>query len=223
MWYCIFVYNDGGFTITNSTTLHGLNEFFSNATYGGQTFSTLNTNASAFETQNGESIIAYYNPSCTTEYISNEQLSSSGNTFGFPQKTMCVNFIYDLNGNKGPNTVGKDIGFITVFNATDSIVVAPMPSSVNNATFEGSSDINWANAAKACTQMDSETRLPNIDELSAMLINKDIVNLTGSSGLLWSSTVFSTKPTQAWQVFFTKGVRDTENKVLARQVRCVKR
>ncbi len=210
--------------IPTPTTLHDLNAFFSQATYGGASFSTLNTNAAAFESQNGESIIAYYNPSCTTEYISNETVSSTGNTFGFPQKTMCVNFIYDLNGNKGPNTVGKDIGIMTVFNATDSVVVAPVPSSTNYATYEGNNTIAWENAAKACSQEDSESRLPNIEELSSMLINQNIINLNNAPGdLVWSSTVFSAAPRQAWQVYVTRGVRDTENKSLTRGVRCVKR
>ena len=40
---------------------------------------------------------------------------------------VCANFIYDLNGNKGPNTVGKDIGIMSVLYPSDSVVVAPMP------------------------------------------------------------------------------------------------
>ena len=33
----------------------------------------------------------------------------------------CVNFIYDLNGKKGPNTMGKDMGFMTMLYPFDFI------------------------------------------------------------------------------------------------------
>ena len=41
------------------------------------------------------------------------------------QPEICVNFVFDLNGTKGPNTVGKDIGTMTALYASDSVVVAP--------------------------------------------------------------------------------------------------
>ncbi|MCM1010434.1 MAG: prepilin-type N-terminal cleavage/methylation domain-containing protein, partial [Fusobacterium sp.] len=199
------------------TTLYELNSWFKHAAYSGSSYSTLNTKAAAFETQNGESIIAFYNQSCRTEYINQESLTQYGNNFGFPEATMCLNFIYDLNGSKGPNTAGKDIGIITVFNATDSIVVAPMPSSATNA---GGTTYNWQNASKACTQQDSESRLPNIDELSAMLINKDIINLTGRR--FWSGTVHST--TRAWESGLDYGGRASDYKTISdKSARCVKR
>ncbi len=197
------------------TTLYELSSWFRSVAYSGSSYSTMDTKAAAFETQNGESIIAFYNQSCRTEYLNQENLTVLGNVFGFPQSNMCVNFIYDLNGNKGPNTVGKDIGIITVFNATDSSVVAPLPSSSTNA---GSAE--WANAAKLCTNADSETRLPNIDELSAMLINKDIVNLTATSGL-WSSTISNSE--RAWDVYTIYGRRASGEKSNSYAVRCVKR
>ncbi|MCM1010902.1 MAG: hypothetical protein NC390_08545 [Fusobacterium sp.] len=212
----------GASTLTTPKTLHTLNDKFrSAAAYGSTSYSAINTNAVAFETQNGESIVAYYNPACRTEYLSNETRSSTLNVFGYPQTTMCVNFIYDLNGTKGPNTVGKDIGIITVFNATDSIVVAPMPNSTRNATYESSDTMQWKNAAKACTLQDSESRIPNIDEASALLININLFNL-GTNGL-WTSTILSEEPTQAWEISPSTGIRTTEYKIQARQVRCIKR
>ena len=128
---------------------------------------------------------------------------------------MCINFIYDLNGNKGPNTVGKDIGIMTIFNATDSNIVAPMPSSANNA-----GQATWYNAAKLCTNADSETRLPSIDELSAMLINKDIINLTASSDF-WSGSVNNSD--RAWAVNPYNSIRGAVDKSLTRSIRCVRR
>lgn len=59
----------------------------------------VNTKAAAFETQNGESILTYYNPNCQGE------MNETG--MYYTQSKMCANFVYDLNGNKGPNTVGQ--------------------------------------------------------------------------------------------------------------------
>ena len=201
------------------TTLYTLNAWFRSAAYSGSSYSTKDTKAAAFETQNGESIVAYYNQSCRTEYLSEATLNRLGDAYGFPEANMCVNFIYDLNGNKGPNTVGKDIGFITVFNSMDSVVVAPMPSSSQNAG-GATATHTWNNAAKACTNDDPETRIPNIDELSAMLINKDIVNLTASARF-WSGSVWSSD--RAWNVNAGGGARGSDGKTSSYSVRCVRR
>ncbi len=207
--------NMAGSQTTMPTTLYELNNWFRNVAHSGSSYSTIDTKAAAFETQNGESIIAFYNQSCRTEYLNQESLAIYGDAFGFPQSNMCVNFIYDLNGSKGPNTVGKDIGIMTVFNATDSNIVAPMPSSANNA-----GQATWYEAAKTCTNADRETRIPNIDELSAMHINKDIVNLTPSVWF-WSGSVYSVN--KAWNVNTGYGVRISSYKTDTHYVRCVKR
>ncbi len=220
-----------GGTLTTPADLHTLDANFSGATYDTVTFKAANTKAAAFETQNGESIIAYYNPSCKTIYLNEETVTQWGKPWGFNEATMCVNFIYDLNGNKGPNTVGKDIGFITVFNATDSIVVAPMPSSATNA----GDQLSFNQASEACTSRDSESRLPNINELSSMYINGNLIGLaprgkedstgaviSGSSGHYWSGNVFDEEHT--WGI-------DTNNKYRTplhrdskgASARCVKR
>ncbi len=197
------------------TTLYELNAWFSSVATSGSSYSTMDTKAAAFETQNGESIVAYYNQSCKYEYLNEASLTAIGNVYGFPEATMCVNFLYDLNGNKGPNTIGKDMGFITSFNSNEPLVVAPMPSSVANA---GAS--LWAGAASLCTAQDSESRIPNIDELSAMLINKDLINLTASAGF-WSGSSFSAD--RAWEVGTSHGGRHSYSKLNGFYVRCVKR
>ncbi len=207
--------NMAGSQTSMPTTLYELSSFFRSATFSNSSYSTMDTKAAAFETQNGESIVAFYNQSCPTEYLNEVSLTQDGYAFGFPQSNMCVNFIYDLNGNKGPNTVGKDIGIMTVFNATDSNVVAPMPSSANNA-----GQTTWYNAAKMCTSADSETRIPNINELSAMFINQNIVNLTASA-LFWSGSVSTSS--HAWDVSTYFGVRGSYAKTHTGYVRCVKR
>jgi len=197
---------------TVPTTLYKLNGHFSSASYSGTTFSTNNSKAVAFETQNGESIIAYYNPSCITEFLNEEGAEVNS----FPEKNMCLNFVYDLNGSKGPNTVGKDIGIMTVFNATDSVVVAPMPSSARNASGTHTFD----NAPKACTSEDPDSRIPNIDELSSMLINKDLINLSAPDDFRSGSVYNKGK---VWTVRVTVGHRYAYNKTTPLFVRCIKR
>ncbi len=200
---------------TLPTTLYQLNSWFQSVVYSGSSYSTMDTKAAAFETQNGESIVAYYNHSCKYEYLNESGLNQWGNVIGFPQSTMCVNFIYDLNGNKGPNTIGKDMGIITAFNSNDPIVVAPMPSSSENAGESGLSG-----AGSLCTAQSSESRIPNIDELSAMLINNSIINLTGSAHF-WSGTVLSSG--KALEVNTYYGTRGSTSRTTEHYIRCVKR
>ena len=206
-----------GSQITMPTTLFELNSYFSHVEYSGSTYETKDTKAAAFETQNGESILAFYNQTCRAEYLNEANKSQYNSTYGFPHSTMCVNFIYDLNGSKGPNTAGKDIGVITVFNSTDSVVVAPLASKTTNAG--NNSSYTWNDASKACTAEDSESRIPNIDELSAMLINTDLFKL---SGYLWSSSVLNAQ--QAWTVTVSHNIRSTHMKTASDgNVRCIKR
>lgn len=192
------------------TTLSELNSMFTDSYSDFQNpQSSINTKAAAFETQNGESIAVYYNPQCVADM---------GETaWHYSQPKMCADFIYDLNGNKGPNTVGKDIGFITALYPSDPVVVAPMPVMQN---IDGKAQ---SAAGKACTDMDSESRLPNREELSAMFYNRDLIGI--SSGYFWSSSVISIENTnKAWFLLFSLGTRSVGNLTGANyQVRCVKR
>ena len=159
-------------------TLVEYNSFFNfSDTY---TYRQLDTKAAAFETANGESVAVYYNPFCTP-------YAERAESAYYIQPYMCANFIYDLNGSKGPNTMGKDIGFITAFYATDSKVVAPVP--LNNDLARGNS---YSNLQKACKKMDDESRMPNIDELASIACNRTLsgVNLSayGSGTLLQDRT-----------------------------------
>ena len=187
------------------SALNELNPELASVTWNGSALSFLNTKAAAFETANGESIAVYYNPSCRPEL--NE-------TYTHPvQNRFCVNFIFDLNGNKGPNTVGKDIGFITAFNPTDSTVVAPLPASTQTAY------LVHEQASAFCQQQ--EGRLPNRDELAAMFFNKYLLGISSDS--CWSSTIATFNPANAWIQNFNDGASWTTGKTLNRTIRCVKR
>ena len=170
----------------------------------------INTKAAAFETQNGESVLLFYNPYCTGD--------TEGNTWHYSQPKMCANFIYDLNGNKGPNAVGKDIGFITALYPTDSNVVAPYALSTNAAT----SAVKQTEASAKCSAQDAESRLPNRDELSAMFYNKELLGI--ASGHFWSGSVISSGESgTAWAQSFNAGNRLPGSRSGTDDVRCVKR
>ena len=185
-------------------TLVGLQSLFA-----GSFYSQTDTKAAAFETANGESIIAYYNPACSGD---NEETNL------YMQTKMCANFIYDLNGNKGPNTVGKDIGFISVLYPTDSIVVAPMPISRQQE-----SNVSQVAAGNACRNLGGEeARLPNRFELASIFYNNKLVGATVSEQ--WSSTLYMKNgATQAWTMRFHSGNQGLRDKTGAGYYRCIKR
>ncbi len=167
----------------------------------------INTKAAAFETQNGESIVVYYNPNCESD------MQEVNNVFA--QTKMCANFVYDLNGNKGPNTVGKDIGFISVLYPSDSIVVSPQPLT-NNVSNTGSS----TNTSSLCKTQDADSRAPNRDELSAMFYNMKFLGI--ERGLYWSTAVRSST-NNMWHQSFDTGRRYLGAPGSAAFLRCVKR
>ncbi len=178
-------------------------------------YNHLDTKAAAFETANGESLLAFYNPTCT----SLAGITDSGGAVVVPDK-VCANFIYDLNGTKGPNTFGKDIGLITVFYPSDSVVVAPMPYLRG-----GDLNVDWRAASSSCKNIDSEYRAPNLEEMMALMYNHDVTDV--GSNRYWTTT--REDSSRAWLVSLTNrawasGIgTDTGADGVAMSVRCVKR
>ncbi len=202
-----------GSGIVFPTKLSELNSMFT-STYqsaiAGQSYTNpqkdIDTKAAAFETQNGESIAVFYNPQC--------QADLGEASFYYAQPKMCANFVYDLNGNKGPNAFGKDIGFITALYASDPVVVAP------NVLPTDAGSPQHMNAPATCTAQDSESRLPNKDELAAMFYNKQLLGTTQFG--YWSGTVIS--DINAWYVHFDGGFCSaTIRGNVTHGARCVKR
>ena len=192
-------------------TLVELNNYFNyNSGVGSDgvvhSYSQIDTKAAAFETANGESVIVYYNPYCRTD--------TSYETH-YIQPYMCANFVYDLNGTKGPNTFGKDIGFITVFNSVDSVIVAPYP-----LARDLNSKYSVSEASKHCRELDSESRLPTHDELKAIFVNKNLIGGIGTSGYYYISSSLIA-PGTSWHLSVYDGtIYPHESKGY---VRCVKR
>ena len=173
------VINVDGSRKVNINELKMLSDFNPLAVTGCGVQNSIDTGAAAFETANGESILLHYNPICS---IKNERDSVTSIV-----SAMCANFIYDLNGTKGPNTIGKDVGFMTLFYSTDSILVAPV---VIKDDGNNNSDKNYTfdEARQLCRARDA--RVPNIEELMAIYMNNAFLDtqFTGGGSNFWSST-----------------------------------
>ena len=172
----------------------------------------INVQAAAFETANGESIAVYYQPNCAADM-------QEGSVYMIQPK-ICANFIYDLNGTKGPNTVGKDIGFITVLYPTDSVVVAPLPH-VN----AGQRGLSIEEGTQYCTNLDSEYRVPNKDEAAALFVNKDMIGNLPAGWLTTSSKGLENGSLRIWtqSTYTGNRVLTGESASNDNYVRCVKR
>lgn len=145
-------------------------------------YSAINSKVAAFETQNGESVAVYYNPNCL--YSSTSADNGLWN-YRYPHNWYCANFVYDLNGKKGPNTLNKDIGVITAFFATDSLVVGPVPYSARSV------DNTPEGFPKVCTKLGGEYRIPNIYEAISLYINKNLFKLNLDNGIMTSTSVYN--------------------------------
>ncbi len=211
--------NMAGSTISWPKKVSEWNEQFVNFSFVGSywnddgthqyySYSQPDTKAAAFETQNGESIALLYNPNC---------IDNPGDVWQYVQPLMCANFVYDLNGNKGPNQVGKDIGFVTALYNTNPSIVSPLPLATD-ATNGAKMVLEQAGAA--CVTQDSASRVPNIDELMSMYFNKGLINMP-STEKYWSSSLISNGG--AWHLLFYMGVRYTHSRTNTHFVRCVKR
>ena len=195
-----------------------LNPNFVNATFENLSKSIYDNKVAAFETVNGENIAVFYNQNC--------QADMGENTYYLLQSKVCAIFIYDLNGSKGPNTVGKDIGVMTVLYPTDSVVAAPVvyvrDASVSNQY------VTWYQAAENCRGLDGEYRLPNREEVFSLFVNKYLLGLpaTGSGNTnTWTATAYpnDTQPS-AYHCHIESGtVHHLRKSQPNARARCVKR
>ena len=167
------------------------------------------TKAAAFETANGESIVVYYNPNCIADTLNINP--------HYSQPYMCASFVYDLNGTKGPNTIGKDMGFISAIYPSDTIVVAPVPVS------NGRRSVNISSAGDACRSLDDDYRVPNREELMSMFYNRILIDSsTASIGNFYSSSFYNNR-SQYWRVNFHSGNIYVSPSDMTRDVYCIKR
>ena len=165
------------------TDMTSLNRYITNTTDNGLQH-IVNTKAGAFITKNGESVAVFYNPYCIPRDI-----MAHSNFSGYSdrlehriQNYLCANFIYDLNGRKGPNRIGDDMGVITAMYSTEPDVLALELYKKKLSTGIG----NYATGLRECRKHNGY-RLPNIDELTAIWYNYAIFD-TYTSGDYLSAT-----------------------------------
>ncbi len=172
--------------------------------------------AAAFETVNGESIAVFYFPYCASKYVGTDEYAAGAR--------MCVNMIYDLNGLKGPNEVGKDIGFITALYRSDPVVVAPIPLSSNagSGVLIPKDPSKNGYAAAMCQEQDSDSRIPNIEELMSMTANFALLGIEDEE--YWSSNIVSAgSAPDALEIKLSNGTIKAHGANSTKYVRCVKR
>ena len=176
-------------------------------------FSGNNTDAAAFETGNGESIVVYYNPTCVGDMGETDNY--------YVQRKICAHFIYDLNGSKGPNTVNKDIGFMTAIYPTGTVVAAPFvhPQDASTAL------VFYDEAAALCTQQDAEYRMPNLWELISMMAARKMIGEDKfKDGYNTSALLQHQNTLLAWRLFVDVGAMTPVSKNMGKyKVRCVHR
>ena len=162
----------------------------------------------------GFSALIHYNKKCS------RNLSKTEMNFSVDQA--CMNIIYDMNGLKGPNHVGEDIGIVTVFwSGLKTVATAPgiIPYSVNTtepvyATF--------AEAPGVCMQKTNKIHysVPDIDEISSLYINQQLTSLPRD--FYWSGFTVTDRPTHAWFIYDI-GYRDLYWRTGKNRVWCVRR
>lgn len=136
----------------------------------------------------------------------------------FTQPKMCANFIYDLNGSKGPNTAGKDIGVITALYASDSVVVAPLPV-VAKFNFQSGSH---ADAVALDKNLNEESRIPTKEELASVFYNRMLWGIQTRTSI-WTGSRTSVGADGAWLLEMYAGQLWVASRTYSSGVQCVKR
>jgi hypothetical protein len=150
-----------------------------------------------FTLTDGKAIIMTYNPFCL--------LNSADEVDNYSPKTYCLSMLYDINGYKPPNVLGRDIltlnasltdcdglnidGLCTAAGETTATYINTCLSSNDSIDSKGKSNLYcrknyWAGADLACKAQGM--RLPSAEELNKIYENKD--SLTGFNSFYWTSS-----------------------------------
>jgi hypothetical protein len=174
-------------------------------------------NASGLILNNGTLMHVLYNPACTE----NISVYASADTYG--QNHVCANIVFDTNGWKSPNQVGKDIGFASVISPINTVVigVAPDTDHLDHA--------DWATAQSECMKKGDVWHLPTKDELNNIVYNRTIIGNFATDNY-WSATEYVPNPTYAWGQYTGAGAgngiqhyADFNKTTVFTGVRCVRR
>lgn len=192
-------------TVSIPTTIGGLNT---------------NLNAKTLEsyailTGNGYSVNLYYNPACRIIADAGTTRVSPITSYRNFTDNVCINAIYDMNGKRGPNEVGKDIGWVTVI-GNDETAVAVAPTL--ELTDASNTYQQWSNANKLCSS--NNTTLPSWQELESAIFNLFLTNLNGA---YWSSS----RSNGGYWFFETRNnwiaTRNSADFAAGQKARCIRR
>ena len=162
------------------------------------------TKSYGFVMANGYAVNLFYNPNCEAKKL----LSGFAN---WTSDFVCVNAIYDMNGLKGPNQAGKDIGFVTIlYPDTSSIALAPNPY------YKNLKNANYKDGMAECAELGADYTLPRLEEWASISYNRELFDFDyGGSYWLAPGTGFSVS---SWGGYISAyGQNNTFN------IRCVKR
>ncbi len=208
-----FLKTDGKTEMDMPTVMKGgtSNSVFNNGSAETKAYSILSSYG--FVTGNGYSINLFYNGACEPDY--------RNSNWHFSQNTVCVNVIYDMNGLRGPNIVGKDIGLLGVFYPNEETrAVAVLPADYDYSETKGGERkaVSFNEAGSLCDSFGSDYRMPDRNETSLMAINGNLLGIL--NGGYWSGTMGTTG---AWKQDFRDGdiVMEATNK--GRTIRCIRR
>ena len=161
-----------------------------------------------FVANNGYSFIIFYNPSC-------EDISLKSDVEGFYSNvgnTVCLHVLYDMNGKRGPNKFGSDIGTVSIISLGENIItVAPK---AYNTSFDAS---NYTQAQNLCNELGNDYHVPSQYELLSILYSGKLASI-GTDGLFSSN--FSKTRHRNFCVAPYTSFRSTS---CATKVRCVKK
>ena len=88
---------------------------------------------------------------------------------------------------------------------------------------DASASVSYDDAARACTNQDPEYRIPNLEELASIYVNRNLFGLPDGDVFLWSSTLSPTDTSKAYNLNRTGTVLPEPRSWARNAVRCVKR
>ncbi len=176
-------------------------------------------NGYVFLSADGIAVNLFYNPYCAANFSDKMFDNSPSYTYttARPQlslDTACMAGVYDMNGLKKPNQVGRDIGLFGVFyNGIQSTSAATLPYK------EGfDSGYDWNSADNYCRGIKGY-KLPTMDELSALYLGRNITGVP--TRRLWAASGLPGSD-YAWNLDSSNGGRSFGGRSFQAAVRCVR-
>ncbi len=168
-----------------------------------------------FVTANGYSVNLFYNGACEPEKNAD---------YYYTQDNICFSAIYDMNGLRGPNVLGKDIGLLGLFYPNESArAVAVLPADYDYSSLgrgQKRTSETFYNAQKKCdSQFGKDYRMPDRDEIALIGLNGKAVGIVDNT--YWSSSL--AKSSLAWRHGIGYGNRSAQSVNQDWHVRCVRR